>query len=223
MKLVPIVVALIAAITLSSGLVEVNLEHHTNLPPEFSNKTSITQHRVVGWNGTDLCSTVSDIRLRKELKDTDSINDILKVLQEAQAGDVINFHLAGVGGQVDTFILLRNSVQQSKAHVRMIVEAPVYSAHAFLSVSGNELIMMPNTYLMFHTSSGYGVDCTKQTGEDRAVSNAEHCQSFLNTHLANFEQIIDSINLLTLDEKIAIKTGHDVYITDSEYNRRTSK
>lgn len=148
------------------------------------------------------------------------LTDVVKILNSAEKGDIINFHLAGYGGEVESFIRLVNVVQHSKAHVKMIAESNVYSGHAYLAVSGNELEMRPYSYLMLHTSSGYGKDCSEEEGTDRTVPNSEHCQAFLNNHINEMNYLIDNIRILTVDEKNALKSGHDIYITSGDYQRR---
>lgn len=211
--------ALIAALVVTSGLVDINIEHHLNLPEPFKSSNIIETHRNLSvyypW-----VTKESHIYMKDELEAQKQVTDMIKVLNEAKKGDLVVFHLAGYGGNVEVFTRLINSVQSSKAHVTMVVEAPVYSGHAYLAVSGNELIMKPYSYLMLHTSSGYGYDCTKETGEDRTVPNSEHCQVFLNNHINLINYIIDNIRILTVDEKNALKSGHDIYITSGDYQRR---
>jgi ATP-dependent protease ClpP protease subunit len=148
------------------------------------------------------------------------LRKVLKVFRDAKKGDIINVHLSGPGGSVNTVYLLVNAVQSSKAYVRMIVEAPSYSGDAYLATVGNELVMRPYSYLMFHTSSAYGTECALAAGVDRTVSNTEHCQRDLDTHLALVEKFIDNIKILTDQEKRAIKSGHDIYITKEMYDER---
>lgn len=216
--------ALIMAGALLSGKVEINLQHHAHLPTEFSNKSTIevTTPRGIfdNWFNTH---RVIHIRTSSEFKGTDTVKDIAKILQEADSNDIVIFHIVGVGGQVDTVMYLINNIKASKAKVIMSVEGPSYSGHAYLATVGDELIMMTNSYLMFHTSSGYGTDCSKATGYDRTVPNTEHCQDFMDNHLYLANKMIDGIKILTPYEKERIKTGHDVYITADDYNKNRKR
>lgn len=213
-KALPIAAAIMAAV-LVTGYVDVNIDHHLKLPPELTSKNSstITQHFM---------SKTIDIRLTSTIGSEDSVRDILKILQEANHSDTIRFHIAGFGGQVETVLLLINNIRASKAHTIMVVEAPAYSGYAYLAVAGKEIIMLPYSYLMFHTSSAYGSDCSSATGTDRTVSKADKCRQFLKIHLFETDKYIDQISILTEEEKTAIKTGHDVYVTSEEFNKRIS-
>jgi ATP-dependent protease ClpP protease subunit len=214
MKIHPaIVAALIMGTVLISGQGQMNIVHHEVLPQVLAEQQIITIKR-------GLFTDRVDIRLPSEIKGHESVRAVIKVLQEATTGDVIVFHLAGFGGEVETVFDLINNVHASKAHVIMSVEAPVYSGHAYLAVNGDELIMLPYSSLMFHTSSALGTDCTLETGTDRTVSNVEHCQSYLNNHFYLINKAIILAPVLTPLEKGQIISGHDVYITADEYNKR---
>ncbi len=161
-----------------------------------------------------------EVQLDEEIGDPKSVRKTVDIFRNSKKGDIINVHISGPGGQVDTTFLLINAIRASKAHVRMIVEAPSYSGDAYIATQGSELIMMPYSYLMFHTSSGYGYDCSLDTGVDRTVSNKEHCESFMKMHLYEIEKLIESVSILLMEEKISLKYGHDVYISADEYNNR---
>lgn len=208
-----VLAACIMATVLLSGQGKMNLIHHEVLPQVLAEQQIVTIER-------GFFSDRVDIRLPSEIKGHESVRAIIKVLQEAKSGDIVIFHLAGFGGEVETVFDLINNVHASKAHVIMRVEAPVYSGHAYLAVNGNELIMLPYSSLMFHTSSALGMDCTTETGTDRTVSNVEHCEAFLNNHLYLINKAIILAPVLTPLEKGEIISGHDVYITADEYNKR---
>lgn len=214
------VAAIIMASVLLSGKAEINLQHHMNLPAEFTNKNTI---EVTYKNFLHIGGRQIDIRLSNEIKGPDSVKDIARVLQEAKSNDTVIVHIVGVGGQVDTVMYLINNIKSTKAHTIMSVEGPSYSGHAYIAAAGDELHMMPYSFLMYHTSSGYGTDCSKQKGKDRTVPNSEHCQAFMDTHLSEVNNYLDSIYFLMPLEKIAIKTGHDIYITSEEYSKRTGQ
>ena len=217
--------ALIMALALMSGLIDINIEHHMNLPKEFTNKNVIDVDRnllgsLIG-QGKNINITVADT-----IESQNSIRDMVKVLRQAKENDVIVFHISGYGGTVDTVELLINNILLTKAHVKMVVEAPSYSGHAYLATVGHELEMMPYSYLMFHTSSGYGFDCSTPSDGydpnalDRAVPMKEHCEMYMDNHLLQMNKLIWSIKFLTDLEKFNLTFGHDVYITSEEYYKR---
>jgi ATP-dependent protease ClpP protease subunit len=193
---------------------KMNLIHHEEVPPQ------LLEHQVVTIKDKFIGHQI-DIRMDSEIGNDESVRPIIKALQEAKWDDTVIFHMAGFGGEVETVENIINNMHASKAHVITIVEAPVYSGHAYISASGDEIIMMPFTYMMFHTSSGYGTDCSTQTGTDRTVSNIEHCQAGLDAHMALVNKILASFKILTGEETVRIMTGHDVYLTADQYKQRS--
>lgn len=216
-----IAAALVAAV-MTSGFVEINIQHHMNLPAALSNKNIVEVRHPLGLldNPFNTHRTIH-IRTAASIGSTDQYKEVTKALQDADSNDTVVFHVAGYGGRVDTVAQLLGNIAATRAKVIMLVESPSYSGHAYLSAApGVEMHMLPNTFLMFHTTSAYGKDCNEETGTDRTVPNSEHCQSFMTAHLGLVNSMIDKITFLTAEEKALIKSGHDVYISADEYNRR---
>ena len=161
-----------------------------------------------------------NIRLGDELGGSDTIAADITTVEQASAFDTIIFHIEGYGGSVDGLISLINAIKMSKAHVIMSVEGPSYSAYAVLATQGDELKMSDDSFLMFHTSSLVNYNCSTQTGEDRGVSNKEHCELYYNTNMALWYKILDRIKILSQDDIDQIQTGHDVYLTSAQVNAR---
>lgn len=208
-------VALLAMALLVLGLPTVHFEHHLNLPS--LDKYEIVSHFKLS---SHVYNRVTDIRLNDTIAGENTVKNIVTVLKDAYEGDVVIFHLAGYGGEVETVYYIVNNIKLSKAHVIMSVESPVYSGHAYLAVSGDELIMAPYTYLMFHTVSVYGMDCNTQTGTDRTVSNVEHCQKMYDNVMGLAQKFIINMPILKASEKIDVLTGHDVYLDSTEVQAR---
>lgn len=201
-----------AALIATSGLVNVNIDHWTHFPTAYSEV--VTKDRGI-------FSTTYHINMKNEIKDTDSVKNILKVLQTATSRDTVVFHLAGYGGEVDTVADIVNNANASKAHIETRVEAPVYSGHAFLAVLLPNLKVEKYAYLMFHYSSilNFG-GCADKEGYDRGVSNVEHCQMFVDAHIHMFNKLLDDSKYLTQEEKLSIMKGHDVYLHSEDIAKR---
>ena len=208
--LIPLLCAIVVATTMMSGKVEVNLDvsHHIKLPTFGQNKPIQTS------------SHIYDIYMTKPIKGKEEYLEVVKLLDEASSSDTINFHLGGPGGAVDSIIYLANHIRQSAAKTVMIVEAPVYSGHAYLALVGKYMKVLPDTYFMYHTSSAYGTDCSKEKGTDRTRPESEVCQTMLDEHLRTMGRFIDSMPILTPDEKLRIKLGYTLMLDDIEVNRR---
>lgn len=216
------VAAIIMATVLLSGKAEINLQHHLNLPAELANKNTIEVTTPRGfWDNPFNNHRVIHVRLNSEIKNREQLRDVTRVLQEADSNDTVIFHIAGNGGEVDSWLYLFNNIKNTKAHTVSIVESPSYSGHAYLAAQTDELYVQGYSYLMFHTSSAYGHDCAKEKGKDRTVPNSEHCAAMLKNHLYETDKMIESVYFLTENEKKRLKTGHDIYVTAEEYSKRT--
>ncbi len=199
-----------------------NIYHHTDIP--FLNSA---KERVVTKNEYSLYYPwyykVIDITLEDEIKGPNNYKEIIRALRDADRNDIITFHLFGYGGSVESTQLIVNNIRMSKAWVHMSVEAPVYSGHAYLALSGKSLYMAPYTYLMLHYSSVLNEDCSTATGSDRGVDNKTHCEEFLKSDLYNNNKWILDLPVLYPNEKLKLLKGYDVYITSDEYNKRAGK
>ncbi len=221
--------ALVVVCTLVSGKVDINIEHHLNAPKELANPNEVvyTNLYVQHLFKQSLYKRQIDITLGDVVKGHYPVREVVDALQTAQKTDHIIFHIAGYGGVVDSTLLIINSILNTKAFTTMSVESPSFSGHAYIAVSGNELFMSKYSYIMFHTSSGYGMDCNKKrppgtNGKDdpgydpeeldRTVPNKEHCQVLSKAHINTVNKFLDSVIYLTRDEKEMIKKGHDVII-----------
>jgi|ERR1700733_15290024 len=207
----------IALIGILLAVPGINLYHHIELPT--LNKYRITSS-VIFKVTFPFISHKYDVRLEDQIYNQVFYEDIETMLINTNENDTVVFHLAGYGGQVDTTIQLINTIKQSKAWIIMDVEAPVYSGHAYLALSGNELIMHKYTFLMLHFSSILDLDCSIQIGSDRGVSNQEHCQNLKNANIFIATNLVNDLPVLSVDEKVQLYTGHDVYLQENEVNKR---
>lgn len=209
--------AIVMALTLMSGLIKLNVQHHLNIPPELD--FAVVSESYQFSLRHPFYVTTYDINLKNEIKGSNTLLHIVQALQNAKPGDTVVFHLVGVGGQVDSVLLLINNIKLSKAYVIMSVEGPVYSGHAYLATYGDELKMSTYSFLMFHSSTIVNLDCSKETGYDRGVSNVEHCEAYKQANLRISTEFVLDVPLLTQFEKLQILTGHDVYIYPEDLPR----
>jgi len=209
----------VAAIIAVAGIAGVNLYHHLELPTLNKDKV----HSSYFWNlKPPFIHTKYDIRLSDEIQAPQDYFDIGHIIQDqAKSGDKITFHLAGYGGQVQGLNYLYSVIKDSKAPIEMRVEAPVYSAHAYLALMGSSLHVSQSAFLMFHYSSVINLDCSNEKGEDRGVSNVEHCETYKAEGIKEAERMLNTAYLLTPQEKDQIRQGHDVYLDADEVKERT--
>lgn len=231
--LIPLVVATIAAVVMVSGKIDINFHHNLSLPPELSNPNqAVTSYNLLTMSRT------THIYFRDSVDNHRQIQDVIQLLNQASKNTTIIIHLAGYGGNVESYEYLSNSIKSTKATVVMSVDAPVYSGHAYLALSGHKLVIAPYTYLMFHASSAMDIDCNKKNyglsksklntlslskninydpnGLDRGVSQKTKCIQYKQATLYNSEKMLNELPYLTQEEKTYIVNGGDVYIQSDD-------
>lgn len=199
----------------------------TSQKTSVQGKNRITSTYTFDWAKLKSVNTIN-IRLETEITEPEFYKDIDQVLQETYSGDVINIHLSGYGGRVDSTLELIYNIQKSHAIVNMIVEAPVYSADAYLAVSGDTLTMNPNSVLMFHAPANSDglmssqIDCSTAEGFDRGHPQSEQCEADKAAQVKVDSNFIYSLPYLTTQEKYKILQGYEIYLFPTDITTRAS-
>ncbi len=158
----------------------------------------------------DVPGKVTDVYLPNMLETPEQLSPIGTKLDQAVPGDTIRFHVNGVGGNVDATLYLINKLKTTKAKTVMLVESPAYSGTAFIAAMGDELVYSPYSYLMFHTTSGFNVNCKGETGFDRAQLASTTCLTNLVAHLITVEATISGFKQIPNEVKREIIYGKTV-------------
>lgn len=224
--------SLVMATVLLSGFATVNINHHLIVPAEVKafEVVEVRNNGLDFHTPTALISSIVHprhtiiIRLNTEIRGLFLSKPIIVALQNATEYDTVIFRLAGMGGLDESALDIINNIHSTKAHTIAIVDAPVYSAHAYIASSTQEMHMAKYSYLMFHSNSALGTDCSKDGDKlDRGVPEKEHCEAFIAMSLSLNFAFLQSIPFLTLEELKSLETGHDVYITPTIYHERTGQ
>ena len=80
-------------------------------------------------------------------------DDFISDLSMLSENDAVALYINSPGGRVDVGLSIMSAIQNSNAAVTAIVEAPSYSMASVIALSCDSLIMMDNTFLMFHNYS----------------------------------------------------------------------
>lgn len=134
----------IMGLILTSGAVEVTINHKPDFAP--------------APESTIECSSISeicDIQLTTGIGSPADYYHIGTELRTISSDYTVRLHLSGYGGQVKGMNYLEAILKQTGAHVVSVVEGDVYSAHAFLSVIFDEIEVMGDYTMIFHTGSHY--------------------------------------------------------------------
>jgi len=212
-----LVAMLVGLFFLALSIPGINIYHHIELPVLDKYRVVTSEHFSLKF---PFLVKRYDITLETEVFSPNVYKDVAKALRDAGPGDTVVFHLSGFGGREDEMFTLINQVKNSKAPVIMSVEGPVYSAYAYLALSGNKLEMSPYTFLMFHFSSVLNMDCSKATGVDRGTPNQLHCEEFFKHDVGVGVKLLRDTPFLTVEEKAKIGHGYDVYLTPEDMKNR---
>lgn len=155
------------------------------------------------------------------LENTMQVKEVVKTLREMPEGSKMILHITGEGGSHLPTLYFLNAINNTKADVIASVEGPAYSAHALIACAADGIKMSPYSFLMFHTTSLYGEDCSQFEGKlDRGQDAVEKCEQDKEMLVSVSNQIIDNCSILTAEEKGRIKQGYDVYITADQIIKR---
>ena len=212
-----LLIALFVGTVLLSQKAGINVLLHPDLSKVISTE-KIYCHGII----YNTCS----VRLTTSISKQEDYQEILQLLSDAKHGDQITFYLAGNGGSVDTTIQLYNAIKNTNAHVTMVLEGSVYSAHAYIALMGQELIVGDYIIFMLHRSSGYGhaqETCAQNKGQtDRTQDLEKKCMEYQKAFAYQDESIVRGLlsKILTPAEIKKVLEGFDVLLTGAEVKSR---
>ncbi len=175
-----------------------------------------------------------DSTLSETIASKQAYAHLTQVLRDSVWGDTVVLHLKGNGGLVSGEESIEQAIKSSKAHVVTSAEGDVYSAHAFLAVAGDEVILAPNINLLFHRMAMQGKSlpqllkegyCDSAEGTDRGQSNKDKCLTFFKTQIDKEDKWLkETMNpFLKPSEVQAVIDGYDVIINSDVINARLGK
>lgn len=88
----------------------------------------------------------------------DKYEDFIEDMASFSSSDAVALYINSPGGDVDVGVSILNAIRTSEAPTTTVVEGPSYSMASIIALSGDKLIMLDNTYIMFHnySSIAYG-------------------------------------------------------------------
>lgn len=186
---------------------------------------SSQEPRSVDMNCTEGTRIVCRAYFTDTIDNPQDYHHLIHTLTVLNKGDIIYINLAGTGGRLDSTVRIIHAIQSSKATVIIVVTGAVYSAHAFIAMSADQIDIKPFTYFMFHHSSLLGLDCSQfLTKSDRNQSAFVKCKQHKFIHLETTQKLIVYLTygILTNDEIEDILIGKNVYIDGHEMQKRIS-
>lgn len=135
-----------------------------------------------------------------------SYQEFYETLETMTQNDKVLIYIASFGGSCHTGMRIAHSIRMCRAKVTMFAHGSCHSMGAILALCGDNLLMTPKSYLMFHNYSAgrYG------KGAELTMSN-ERFNRYFKENLEHF-----CAPFLTREEVEDIISDRDVYIHESD-------
>lgn len=146
--------------------------------------------------------------LYDDIDSFDTYTDFFEEMALLNNKDKVTLRINSGGGRIDVGHMIVQAIQETKAFVSCIVAHASYSMASIIALSGDELLMLPNSLLMFHNySTGMG----GKGGEliQGALASDEYIRSIMNDVCTPF---------LSRDEMRQIAQDRDIYVKYSDAN-----
>lgn len=95
-------------------------------------------------------ATIYDIYLPDVISRDDNYNELIQFLRELKDYDRVNLFLANFGGDCHVGYQLAHAIRGSKAFIQIHATGPCQSMGAVLCLTGDDLVVYPGVFLMFH-------------------------------------------------------------------------
>lgn len=153
-------------------------------------------------------SNVHRYNLYDGIEEFEDYEEFIEDLATFTPNDAVALYINCPGGRVDIGLSIINAIRSSQAATTAIIEAPSYSMASVIALATDKLIMLDNTFLMFHnyTSGAYGKGAELVTG-------IKHSDAHFNKMMHNV-----CYPFLTKKELQRIQNDGDVYIYDTDEN-----
>lgn len=96
----------------------------------------------------------TDIYLTNSIDAPHEYNEMCHILNRAYKGDTVTLHVNNGGGYVDSGFMMIDSIKNSKARVKARISGTVASVATIISLSCDEIDVVPYVQFMIHNYSG---------------------------------------------------------------------
>lgn len=146
--------------------------------------------------------------LYDDIKDFSDYEDFFEELALLTSRDTVTIRINSGGGRIDVGHMIVQAIQSTKAYVNCIVVHASYSMASIIALSGDSLILMPHSLIMFHNySTGMG----GKGGEliQGALASDEYITNIMHSVCTPF---------LTKKEMTQISQDRDIYVKYNDGN-----
>ncbi len=144
--------------------------------------------------------------LYDEIENFDRYSQFIEDMATLTEQDQVALYINSPGGRIDIGVSLVHAIQNSLAPVTAVIEGPSYSMASIIALACEKLLMLDNTFLMFHNYSTAG---DGKGGElmNSMRHNDDHFNKLMSTVCGPF---------LTKKELAKISNDQDIYIYNDD-------
>lgn len=156
---------------------------------------------------------VFSVYLLHEVGETKHYRDVYNLLREANEDDTIIIYINNYGGYISTGQDIINAMRASLAKIITCITGPIYSMAPLIALSGQEIFVEDDVFMMFHDYSGG----TEGKGNEIAAQ--------IKHEKPHFDRMFSKIckGFLTEDEIKKICKGEDLYLRREQIIKRLRK
>ena len=151
-------------------------------------------------------NTVYRFNLYDDIETFDQYEEFFEEVPRFSSSDRVLLYINSPGGRVDVGVSIINTLNQCPAPITAVVEGPSYSMASVIALACDDLLMLDNTFLMFHNYS------TISYGKGAELMSSMHHND---RHMG---KLMDDVcyPFLTKAELKKIKNDQDIYIYDDD-------
>lgn len=176
-----------------------------NLIPMFKEQCEVSQ--------SSSTYNAYDIYLDEDIKEPTYYRQAFQVLRSAQHGDLVRIYISSYGGNLNSAIIFKNSIEACEGDVIAIIEGEAYSAASLIALSCPGIEVKPYATMMCH-SAAFGAGGSVQNVRDHVDFVGKHAESLMEEVYRDF---------LSPSDLEDLRRGREIWLNHEEIGDRLDK
>lgn len=151
-----------------------------------------------------------DIYLDEEIKDPTYYRQAFQILRSAQQGDFVRIYISSPGGNLNSAVIFKNSIEDCQADVIAVIEGEAYSAASLIALSCPGIEVKPYATMMCH-SAAFGSGGIVQNVRDHVDFVGKHAEAVM------YEVYEDFLNKEELED---LRRGREIWLDHLQIGER---
>jgi ATP-dependent protease ClpP protease subunit len=154
-----------------------------------------------------------DIYLDGPIEDPSYYRNAFQVLRNSQEGDLVRLLISSPGGNLNSAIIFKNSIEACRADVVAVIEAEAYSAAGLIALCAPTIEVKPYATLMCH-SAAFSSGGIVQNVRDHVDFTSRHAEAVMEEVYKDF---------LTEEEMSNLRKGCELWFDYEQIGERLEK